>query len=52
LGTCGGVPRSQKVLSGLGRELGEKHGIVRENWGCNRAEMELGRREWEEGEQR
>ena len=52
MGTCGGVPRSQKVLSGLGRGLEEKHGTIRENWGYNRAEMELERKEWKEGEQR
>ena len=41
---------SQEVPLGLGRELREEHGPVGEDWSCNRAEMELGRREWEEGE--
>jgi len=32
--------------------LGEEHGPVGEDWGHNRAEVELRRREQEEGEQR
>ena len=50
LGTHGGVPRSQKVLLGLGGELGEEYGLIREDWGRNRVKMGLRRREQEGGE--
>ena len=42
----------QKGTPGLGRGLREKHNLIRENWGCNGVEMEFGRRDQEEGEQR
>ena len=51
MGTCGGVPRSQKVPLGLGGGPGEEYGLIGENWGHDGAEMELGRRE-QEGEWR
>ena len=50
LGTHGGVPRSQEVPPGLGGELGEEYGPIREDWGRNGAEIGLRRREQEGGE--
>ena len=37
---------------GLGRGLGEKHGLVGEDWGHNGAKMRFERREQERGEWR
>jgi len=51
-GTCEGVLRSQEVPPGLGGGPGEEHGPIREDWGCNRAEIGLRRREQEGGEWR
>jgi len=51
LGACGGVPRSREVPPGLGGGLEEEYSPIGEDWGCDGAEMGLGRRE-REGEQR
>jgi len=37
---------------GLSGEPGEEYGPIREDWGCDGAEMRLGKREWEGREQR
>jgi len=42
--------RSWEVPLGLSREPREEHGLIREDWGCNGAEMGLGRRERKGGE--
>jgi len=50
LKTCRGVLRSWKVPPELGGEPGEEHSTVGEDWGCNRAEIGLGRRKQEREE--
>jgi len=52
LETCGGVLRSWEVPPELSRGPREKHSPVREDWGCDGAEMEFERRGQEGGEQR
>jgi len=37
---------------GLGGGLGKKHSTVGEDWSYDRAEVELGKKEWKGGEQR
>jgi len=37
-----------EVPPGLGKRLGEEYSPVGEDWGCNGAEMELGRKKQEE----
>jgi len=37
---------------GLGGGLGKEHSLVGKNWGCNRVEVELRRREQKEEEWR
>jgi len=41
LRTYGGVPRSQKVLLGLGGGPREKYSLVEENWNCSGIKMEF-----------
>jgi len=50
--TRGGVLRSWEVPPGLGREPGEEHGLIGENWGRDGVEMGFGRRGQERGEWR
>ena len=44
--------RSWEVPSELGRRPREEHSLVREDWGHNRVEIELGRRGQKGEEQR
>ena len=48
LEACGGVPRSQEIPLGLDGGPEEEYGLIGEDWGHDGAEMELGRKEWEE----
>jgi len=50
-GTHGEVLRSQEVPPELGGGPGEEHGLIREDWGHNGAEMGFGRSGQEGGEQ-
>ena len=47
LGACRGVPRSWEVPPGSGGGPEEEYSPIGEDWGRNRVEMGLGRREQE-----
>jgi len=38
-GSCQRVPEHCKVLTGLGRGLGEKYSLINKNWGCSQLEV-------------